>query len=67
MRGKFQVGKPGDLRSSDPWFRDVHDAIEHAGKLHRTANPFGWETVAIWDDRSVYVYLFFDGEMFERR
>jgi hypothetical protein len=49
---RFQVGKPGDLNSDDPWFFDERDAINHAARLHETSSPFGKEPVGIWDDRS---------------
>lgn len=63
---KFQVGLAHDLSSSDPWFHDERDAIEAANRLHEHALPFGKETVAVWDERHEYVYLFFDGEMFKK-
>lgn len=65
---KYQVGKPFDLKSSDPWFTTIEAAIEHANQMHHgfKDHPFGRDTVAIWDDRSDYVVLFFDGEMFRK-
>ena len=63
---KFQVGKPHDLNSTDPWFHDERDAIEAAAKLHRESSPFGLEPVGIWDDRSQWVWLFYDNEQFRK-
>ena len=65
-RRRFQVGKPHDLNSDDPWFFDERDAIQHAARLHETALPFGKEPVGIWDDRSQWLWLFYDGEQFRK-
>ncbi len=64
----YQVGKPARLQPNDPWFLTEQAAIEHANSLHAKRGKHGsdslFETVAIWDERSSYVWLFFDGQMF---
>jgi hypothetical protein len=50
-----------DPKSTDPTFEDEREAINKASELSR-ADPR--DPIAVWDNRSDYVWLFFDGEQF---
>lgn len=63
MIKRFQVGKPHDFSSEDPWFQDEREAIEYAAGWHREDHS---EPVGIWDDRNQWLWLFYDGEQFRR-
>lgn len=62
MAKNFQVGCPEHLRNSDPWFEQLDDAYTAARELHAKKK---FEPVAIWDNRSDYVALFYDGQEFK--
>lgn len=60
---RYQVGRPNDLKASDPWYDDAAEAVAAADAIHQedTNDPVG-----VWDERSEWVYLFFDGQQFVR-
>ena len=66
----YQVGRPSELKGDDPWFETAEAAIEHARRMHKgedADNPFGFDPVGVWDDRSDWAYLWFDGHLFKRQ
>lgn len=61
----YQVGIPGELKDDDPEFADLQNAIDCASQWHWNLDHD--QPIAIWTDEGAFLYLYFDGYLFQRQ